>query len=566
MEFRSPDAARPTQRDVAVLIYTHAKASDAAAALEAQGLPVRIQQDGWLTSPVTRATRAALAYTADPDDLNAALTWLTLGPPRVSLEDALRNSVDGVLGTHVSLAVLRNLHDALAIRPVAEVVAAVIQAGGLRDWAAGLAHPKQALADLARIVAEAQEFDNMARDLRAAAGFHGAGVQLFLGWIAGQSAKNWDRHPDPDDWSSSGIEICTWHAAKGREWPITVIAGLDKKITERPGTLRAEFDGFENLDNVLDHAGLGYLPDFAAPESQAPFTEARRPDDEQEAARELYVALTRARDRLILVLPRERTTPRENAERMVDLLRDRAGFETSENALIVAGQSFDARVAEGMQDEPAEAVQGAADTYSRFGVPRDLPDTRRTPWRRSPSSFAEPETMPAARLETIRLADGVAETCEDSAPERGTAWHLAFRVLAGRPDLSDRVGAATGLPDAAIAQIAAQAQALTGWLEERGYDRLHFELPLQEVAADGSETNAIVDCLAEGPRGLLIVDHKSGPCPDPEARFAGYRPQLDAYAAMIRSKWPDKPLNGVAIHWMSEGTLSLADAPIVEPA
>jgi hypothetical protein len=174
--------------------------------------------------------------------------------------------------------------------------------------------------------------------------------------------------------------------------------------------------------------------------------------------------------------------------------------------------------------------------------------------------------MPAARLETIRLADGVAETREDSATERGTAWHLAFRVLAGRPDLSDRVGAATGLPDATIAQIAAQAQALTGWLEERGYDRLHFELPLQEVAADGSETNAIVDCLAEGPRGLLIVDHKSGPCPDPEARFAGYRPQLDAYAAMIRSKWPDKPLNGVAIHWMSEGTLSLADAPIVEPA
>jgi superfamily I DNA/RNA helicase len=126
LEFRSPDAARPTQRDVAVLIYTHAKASDAAAALEAQGLPVRIQQDGWLTSPVTRATRAALAYTADPDDLNAALTWLTLGPPRVSLEDALRNSVDGVLGTHVSLAALRNLHDALAICPIAEVVAAVI--------------------------------------------------------------------------------------------------------------------------------------------------------------------------------------------------------------------------------------------------------------------------------------------------------------------------------------------------------------------------------------------------------------------------------------------------------
>lgn len=554
--------ARPS--DVAVLTYTHAKASAAAAALEAHGLPVRIQQDGWLTSPAMRAARAALAYAADPDDLNAALTWLTLGPPRVPLEDALRNSVDGVLGAHVSLTALRNLTAGAATRPVAETVAAVLHAGALRDWAAGLAEPAQALADLARLESEAQEFDTMALDLRAAAGFHGAGSQVFLGWIAGQSAKDWDRHPDPDGWSSSGIEICTWHAAKGREWPITVVAGLDKKIAERPGTMRAEFDGFDHLDNVLDHAGLGYLPDFAAPESQAPFTEARRPEDERCAARELYVALTRARDRLILVLPRERTKPRDTAERMIDLLRDRAGFDTSEDALTVAGQSFAVRVAEGFPDEPDQPVQVATNTCHQFGVPRDVPDMPRTPWRRSPSTIAETEPVPAAPLKTVQLADGVAETRTGSATERGTAWHLAFRVLAERPDLADRIAAATGLPEAAIAQIGKQAEALTGWLAGQGYDQLHFELPLQETAADGSETNAILDCLAEGPKGLLIVDHKSGPCPDPDARFASYRPQLDAYTAMVRAKWPGKPLNGIAIYWMSEGNLSLSETLIKE--
>ncbi|SMX44439.1 UvrD-helicase domain-containing protein [Maliponia aquimaris] len=41
--------------DIAVLTYTHDKASAAAAALEAHGLPVRIQQAGWLTSPAMRA-------------------------------------------------------------------------------------------------------------------------------------------------------------------------------------------------------------------------------------------------------------------------------------------------------------------------------------------------------------------------------------------------------------------------------------------------------------------------------------------------------------------------------
>lgn len=564
---KSLKAMRPARSgDVAVLTYTHAKASAAAAALEAHGLPVRIQQDGWLGSPAMRAARAALAFAADPEDSHAALTWLTLGPPRVPLEDALRNAVDGVLDAHLSLAPLHALNDGIATRPVGQTLADVMRVTSLRDWAAGLAQPTQALADLARLEGEAQEFDTMAQDLRAAAGFHGAGVQVFLGWIASQTARDWDRHPDPDGWSSSGIEICTWHAAKGREWPITVVAGLDQKIAERPGTLRAEFDGFDDLDAVLDHAGLGYLPDFAAPESQEPFTEARRPEDERDAARKLYVALTRARDRLILVMPREKSKPRDTAERMVDLLRDRAGFEMADCTLTVVGQPFASRVAEGIPDEPASPGAASAETHTRFGKARSPLATKRTPWRRSPSTLAEPEPAPAVLLETVRLAEGVTETSTGNATERGTAWHLAFRVLAARPDLTDRISAATGLPDHAITQIAAQAQALTSWLADRGYDRLHFELPLQETAVGGSETNAILDCLAEGPQGLMIVDHKSGLCPNPAERFASYAPQLTAYAAMVRRRWPNKPLQGVAIHWMSEGTLSVAATPITEPA
>ncbi|RKF16888.1 DNA helicase UvrD [Roseovarius spongiae] len=552
--------------DVAVLTYTHKKASAVAAALEAHGLPVRIQQDGWLTAPAMRAARAALALAADPDDTHAALTYLTLGPPRMPLEQALRNAVDGVLLTHAALEPLRALQDGVATRPVADTLADVLCMTALRDWAAGLSQPAQALADLARFEAEAQEFDTMEQDLRAATGFHGAGVQVFLGWIAHQTAKDWDSHPSPDGWSASGVEICTWHAAKGREWPITVVAGLDQTIAERPGTLRADFDGFDDLDSVLDHAGLGYLPKFAAPESQEPFTEARRQEDERDAARKLYVALTRARDRLILVMPRERSKPRENAERMVDLLRDRAGFDTAAEALTVAGQAFAARVAEGIPDEPESPEVDNTTSHPRFGEPRARLDTPRTPWRRSPSTLIASHPAPTAAIDTVELANGVADTQHASATERGTAWHLAFRVLAARPEMADRLKAATGLADTAITQIAAQARALTSWLADQGYETLHFEMPFQETTADGSEVNAIVDCLAEGPQGLLIIDHKSGPCPDPASRFATYQPQLAAYAAIVRRHWPDKPLRGVAIHWMSEGTLSFGHAPVEEPA
>ena len=133
-----------------------------------------------------------------------------------------------------------------------------------------------------------------------------------------------------------------------------------------------------------------------------------------------------------------------------------------------------------------------------------------------------------------------------------------MRVLIQRPERVAQLRAATGLSNATLKEIEAQAALLTAWLSERGYDRLHFELPLQERAADGSETNAIVDCLAEGPFGVLIIDHKSGACPDPEARFATYLPQLTAYADLVRQNWPEKRLDGIAINWMSAGTLSVS--------
>ena len=164
------------------------------------------------------------------------------------------------------------------------------------------------------------------------------------------------------------------------------------------------------------------------------------------------------------------------------------------------------------------------------------------------------------------MAPGIRDTGGVSATERGTAWHLAFRVFAQRPDLADRLPSATGLSEDTLAAIATQARALAAWLADQGYDRLHLELPVQEVAPDGAETNAIIDCLAEGPSGLLIVDHKSGACPDPKARFAGYMPQLMAYARLARGLWPDKRVNGLAIHWMSEGTVSLMHETIEELA
>lgn len=553
------EVMRPARAsDIAVLCYTGSKCEAVAAAIEAHGLPVRLQQSGWLGSHAMRVARAALSYVADPSDRLAALIWLTLGPPRMPIEDALRNAVDRVLDTHTALQPLAALHESEQLRLVVDTVAEMLRATELREWAAGIDGPAQALADLARLEAEAQTFNSLSTELRSAAGFHGYGIQIFLGWIAAQTDKAWDKHPDPDGWSSSGIEISTWHSAKGREWPITIVAGLDQTFAERPGTLSAEFDGFEDLSNVLSYANLGYLPKFDAPETQAVFAEAHQAQDEQEAARELYVALTRARDRLVLALPREKSKTRDRAERMVDLLRDRGGLQTGNGVLEICGLKFTANVTDGVADVPECKPTGAELGYPRFGAPRQIGGAAHTPWRQSPSTQEPTVSQMPFAIDTIALGAAIdtSDVVFASAAERGTILHLAFRVLTNRPNLSEQLAAATGLAPKIMNEITTQAEILRNKLAAEGYNQLHFELPVQEIRLDGSQTNAIIDCLAEGPDGFVILDHKSGPCPDPEARFHDYLPQLQSYARLMASTRPDKPVRGLAINWIDEGKLS----------
>ncbi len=557
--------ARPS--DVSVLCYTTAECVRMAGALRRRGLPVHIQGEGWLEAPATRAARAAVAFASDPADRHAALTWLTLGPPTVALEDALAITVSGELDSDTALEPLRKLYPLATELPVGDLIAEIIKATELRNWAAGLSDPLEALADLTRFQAEANEFEQLAQDMRAAAGFHGFGPQVFLGWISAQTEKDWNRHPDPAGWSGTGVEISTWHAAKGREWHITVVAGLEFKFPERPGSLSANFSSFEDLDNVLEKADLNWLPNLAAPEKQKVFADGLIEKDERDAARELYVAMTRARDRLILTLPAEPSKEKDRPERMVDLLRERAGLDVSGASLMLSGTEVEARVIfEAPDREFPEAGSETQASIPRFGQPRAAPVASNTPWRVSPSSLETEASNIPLEPRHFEIGNGIGVRTDrfKGATDRGTAWHLAFRVLCQRPDLRNQLVKTVGLDAATLDTIEAQASGVRGWLEGQGYNQLQFELPLQDVRADGSQTNAVIDCLAQAPSGLLILDHKSGPCPDPSVRFANYLPQLRAYAELLASKG-GKPVRHLAINWMNEGVISVVDAHNLAP-
>ncbi|MBS8225749.1 UvrD-helicase domain-containing protein [Vannielia litorea] len=566
---RHSDLEAPQMRpvrpgDIAILCQTHTQASRYADRLQDLGIPVRINREGWLTSPPVSAACTALSFVADPTDAHAALCLLTLGPHAMSLQDAMTALSEGTLLDHAVLAPLHALASAARAMPLASLLPATIDAAGVREWADSLPDPTQMRADLLRLETEAAEFEAAHQDMKAAAGFYGQSAQVFLGWLRSrQGVRDFDRHPDPGSGPVEGVEVVTWHASKGREWNIVVVTGLDHSIGEKPGTLRAEFGDFSDLSNVLAKAILRYTPSLHIPVKQDIFVEARRPAAEADARRLLYVALTRARDRLVLEWPDfklKKPSEGPGPANFAEMLVRECKLDLRAGHAMVGEHAHAARQLFCTDEAPPEFGTLAAPTsapYLAFGFPGPLSDAPTTPWRIRPSQLANAENTVAQRIEWIDLAASVPmlDDTFDDASKRGTAWHLVFRTALLRADLMTNVQRATGLDTAAVTAIEAQARALKAWLNGMGYDQLHCELPVQIEEASGAQINATIDLLAEGPEGFLIVDHKSGASMDLDAGYATYRPQLAAYAAVIERVFPEKRAAGMAINWMRQGTV-----------
>ncbi len=552
-------------RDIAVLCYSHNQCTSYASALRMLGLPVRVADGGWWQSRIVQAASFALRYAIDPDDTHTALCVATLGPSAVPLDHALKAVAAGEAINAPDLEALGALWpDSLAM-PVDVLVHQVIRAAALRAWCDQLDDPAQMRADLLRFEAEAAAFIDAHRDMREASGFYGQSAHVFLGWLESRMAlKGEDKRPNPSGAEADGIEIVTWHGSKGREWPVVLVACLDQKHDPRGGSFSTCFPGFDDLDRVIEGATLAYAPAFASPEATERFLARLRPEADETTRRLLYVALTRARNRLIVEWPQDDGADEPpfpiTARRLMD---ERGGLRLEANTIELGDKSFSAKI---------HSLQAALPPC--FGEEAvDAPGDKREPRFAVIEQGIEPAiaiVSPSKALETARVMPAVLTTSQVApgwrvegeelslATDKGTAIHEALRILLQRPDLAHRVAAHCRLSRADVEGLEQQAQGLTKALAEMGYPELHVEQPLEIALDDGGTLNAIIDLIAEGPEGYLVVDHKSGAVDDHAQRMATYWPQLAAYAEAVEAAG-EKPVKGTLIFWTDTGELTSAE-------
>jgi ATP-dependent helicase/nuclease subunit A len=352
------------------------------------------------------------------------------------------------------------------------------------------------------------------------------------------------------------VNLMTVHASKGLEFPIVFVVNLGRGVARRRSPVRVHVSGD---DDDRGDASVS-IENFMSEQDTL------EPDlEREESKRLLYVALTRARDRLYLSAAAKDGQVKPGPGSLAQLLPPGLGDALTAALTIDDGAplTWTGQSRAHVLRVARPAIEAAARTAGRPQV--------------DPPAYDEVEApggAPHARLEPAlpraSVTAGPSAPADDGGPAAGDASGDAARRLVGRlvHRLLERFrpGAAADPHDVAAAAGAlvsdedratvpdldaaiAKAVALHHRLAARGDlvalfadGTAAFEVPLSFLE-DGRVLRGTIDCLIRRPGGdLVVVEIKSGP-PRPE-----HERQLDAYLAAIRALEPGIRATGCLVH------------------
>lgn len=551
--------------DIAVLCPTHSMLAEYASQLRKQGLKVRLQEDGWLESSEVCMAIEALNLTHNPEDTHARLYLATTALGRHELDEALGKLVQGEALDDPCFAELPALADWAARSQVDAVVPEVLRRLGIHDAVTHWPDARQARANLLKLEDLAREFVQTQPESLLASGIHGKGIPQFVSWLRlyAEQADKGNRKPPANVVDEDAIELVTWHASKGREWPIVAVCGMAKTVQAKLPDIKLEYTNYADLDVLLESAHIEYAPQFASGEASSRFTSERQPEEEQKVIRELYVALTRPRDQLLLEWPEDAVIGGKITRGF--LLNDRIGMTLDEDQVVLSdGQCFSAIV----DKQAPEEAQGAADdavmlaTHGRRAIRKGPYTGSLTPDSRAPSGeHASAESVPGEQAwQTFKYAEPLELPAHEDPLRVGSFVHRCFELSDDERARAYLVAQAEQLWPGRAEEVCALLQTRKAQFEQAlqthlKADNLRTEIPVVGLDANNTVVNGIIDMLADTPDGLLIIDHKS----DRDAELAPilerHYPQLADYARLLE-KTSDKAV--ICIHAVQFGVIAWA--------
>jgi len=381
------------------------------------------------------------------------------------------------------------------------------------------------------------------------------GLREYLQWVGRQTNEGARVAeavlPETDD---DAVRIMTIHAAKGLEFPITILSGMSTLPQARPSPAQVAFPP----GTATEPGGVGYR--FGKHVTTEEF-EAWKPIDEQmgfdERVRLLYVAATRAKDHLVLSVQRRvrASEPEPNKRTNAELLVDGSGD-------LLAGLRDAVADAVAPRLEPTAAAppppapfdvwqQDLTEALRRGSRPTTVAATALTDEGRPDQQVEEPDTDEEPTDEEPTEAGLRKRQPDQDLPpwlkgRYGTAVGRAVHATLQTVDLATGDGLASAvraqceaeaIPDrAADVTALAQAALATSTVVEAAASGAYWREVYACVPSKGRLLEGYIDLLYRTPDGMVVADYKTAATNDPEElarRVEGYRLQGASYALTV---------------------------------